>query len=213
MKNFACATALLIFAASPALAADVVMEAPPEPVATEVVTAFDWSGAYIGLQGGGSWIDGEFSVPGASENEDFNGGFVGKFIGYNFVIDNFVIGAEGDINYNWNENSYRAAGVRGDVGTDWSGSLRARVGYSFDRVLIYATGGWAATNAYIDSNAGDWDRTFHGWTIGKGIDYAVTDNVFVRAEYRYTNYGDRTFGGVKVDLDQHTATLGVAFKF
>jgi outer membrane immunogenic protein len=211
MRNLILA-GMLTALSVPALAADVV-EAAPEPVATEVVTAFDWSGAYIGLQGGGTWVNGEFSVPGTSDKENFNGGFVGKFIGYNFVIDNFVIGAEGDINYNWNENTYRAAGARGDIGTDWSGSLRARVGYSFDRVLIYATGGWAATNAYVDSNAGDWNKTFHGWTIGKGIDYAVTDNVFVRAEYRYTNYGDRTLRGVDVDLDQHSATLGVAFKF
>ena len=204
---------LLTALSFPAFAADIV-EAPPEPVATETVTAFDWSGAYIGIQGGGTWVNGEFSVPGGpSDDENFNGGFIGKFVGYNFMIDNFVIGVEGDINYNWNENSYRAAGVRGDVGTDWSGSLRARLGYSFDRVLLYATGGWAATNAYVDSNAGDWNRTFHGWTIGKGIDYAVTDSIFVRAEYRYTNYNDRTFRGVDVDLDQHTATLGVAFKF
>lgn len=197
----------------PALAADTVMEAPPEPVATEVVTAFDWSGAYIGIQAGGTWVDGKFSVPGASVHEDFNGGFIGKFIGYNYAFDNIVVGAEADINYNWNENSYRAGGTRGDVGTDWSGSLRARVGYSFDRALIYATGGWAATNGYIDTPGRDWNRTFHGWTIGAGVDYAVTDNVFVRAEYRFTDYSDRTFQGVKVDLDQHTATLGIAYKF
>ncbi|CAN7268842.1 outer membrane protein [Rhizobium sp. LjRoot254] len=206
-------TALLSALAIPAFAADMV-EAPPEPVATEVVTAFDWSGAYIGIQAGGSWLNGEFSADGDSADQDFNGGFVGKFIGYNFTFDNFVIGAEGDINYNWNDNNYRVGGVRGDVGTDWSGSLRARLGYSFDRVLIYVTGGWAMTNAHVDQTPGkNWDRNFNGWTIGKGIDYAVTDNVFVRAEYRYTDYSDRNFGGVKVDLDQHTATIGVAYKF
>lgn len=197
----------------PAFAADVVTEAPPEPVATETVTAFDWTGAYIGLQGGGVWVDGEFRVPGARESENFNGGYIGKFVGYNFMIDNFVIGAEGDINYAWNENSYRVGGVRGDVGTDWSGSLRARVGYSFDRALIYATGGWAATNGYIETPARDWNRTFHGWTLGAGVDFAMTESIFVRAEYRYTDYNDRTFQGVNVDLDQHTATLGVGFKF
>lgn len=197
----------------PALAADIVTEVAPEPVATETVTAFDWTGAYIGLQAGGTWVDGKFRVPGTSVSEDFNGGFIGKFVGYNFMIDNFVIGVEGDINYAWNENSYRVAGVRGDVGTDWSGSLRARLGYSLDRALIYATGGWAATNGYIETPARDWNRTFHGWTVGAGVDFAMTDSIFVRAEYRYTDYNDRTFGGVNVDLDQHTATLGVGFKF
>jgi outer membrane immunogenic protein len=197
----------------PALAADVVTEMPPEPVATEMVTTFDWTGAYVGLQAGGVWVDGEFKVPGARTSEDFDGGTVGKFVGYNVMFDQVMVGIEGDVSYNWNQNTYRAGGVKGRIGTDWSGSLRARAGYAFDRALIFATGGWAATNGYVKALGDREDRTFNGWTIGAGVDYAVTDSVFVRAEYRFTDYSDRNIQGVNVDLDEHRATLGVGFKF
>lgn len=197
----------------PALAADVVTEMPPEPVATEMVTTFDWTGAYIGLQAGGVWVDGEFKVPGAKASDDFNGGTVGKFVGYNFMFDQVMVGIEGEISYNWNQNTYGTGGNKAHVGTDWSGSLRARAGYAFDRALIYVTGGWAMTNFYVKELGDREDRSFNGWTIGAGVDYAVTDSVFVRAEYRFTDYSDRNIQGVYVDLDEHRATLGVGFKF
>ena len=56
-------------------------------------------------------------------------------------------------------------------------------------------------------------ETFNGWTIGAGVDYSFTDNVFGRAEYRYNDYGDKDIGGVNVDLDQHQFTVGVGVKF
>lgn len=211
MNKFSLAV-LAVFAASPAVAADLV-EPAPEPVVEEVATSYDWSGKYIGIHKGGSWLDSDFKFQGENDSENFNGFMIGAFAGYNFTFDNFVVGVEGDINYNWVDERYRAVGLRGDVGTDVAGSLRARLGYSIDRTLIYATGGWAATNGFVERGNNDKDKTFNGWTLGAGVDWAFTDNIFIRGEYRFTDYNDKTFKGLEVDLDQHQAVIGVAYKF
>lgn len=212
MNKFSLAI-LAVFAASPAVAADVVAEPAPAPVAEEVAI-FDWNGGYVGIHKGGSWVHGDFSVPGFEEKQEFNGFMIGGFAGYNYMWDNFLIGVEGDLSYNWNDRNFNVGGVRGDAGTDLQGSLRGRLGYAMDRVLLYKTFGWVATNAYVDPrNGNNEDRTFHGWTLGAGLEWAATDNIFLRGEYRYNDYDSRTIGGVKVDLDQHQALFGVAYKF
>jgi outer membrane immunogenic protein len=211
MNKFSLAV-LAVFAASPAVAADIA-EPTPEPVVEEVA-AWDWTGKYIGVHKGASWVNADFSVPGFDESEEFNGFILGGFAGYNYMWDNFLIGVEGDISYNWNDKNFNVGGVRGDAGTDWQGSLRARLGYAFDRVLVYKTFGWTATNAFVEPRGGNnEDRTFHGWTLGVGADYAATDNIFLRGEYRYSNFDNKNIGGVKVDLDQHQVLFGVAYKF
>ena len=208
-KHSLAFVALLI--ASPVAAADLV-EAPPAPVVEEI-SVYDWSGGYLGIYKGGTWVNGHFRVPGDSAHEDFNGFTLGKFVGYNFMYDSILIGVEGDITYSWNDNRYRALGEHYDVGTDWGGSLRARLGYAFDHTLVYATGGWSATRATIDGPGDNSDRTFHGWNIGAGVDWAITNDWFVRAEYRYTDFGNNNINGLKIDLDQHQALIGVAYKF
>lgn len=202
---------IALCAVSPAYAADLVEPAPVP--AEQVVTTFDWTGGYVGIHKGGSWLNGRFSADGEDASENFNGFTIGKFAGYNFSFDNIVVGVEGDITYNWNDNRYHAFGTHGDVGTNLGGSLRGRLGYAVDRTLVYATGGWAVTRGFIDTPTGDEDRNFNGWTLGAGVDWAVTDNIFVRGEYRYTDYGDQKISGIKVDLDHHQALFGVAYKF
>ena len=74
-------------------------------------------------------------------------------------------------------------------------SIRGRLGYAFDRALVYATGGVA----FLDLDGKDKtvgvngvDYSFTGWTIGAGIDYALTDNLSIGAEYRFTDFGSET---------------------
>jgi outer membrane immunogenic protein len=73
------------------------------------------------------------------------------------------------------------------------GSIRGRLGVAFDRALLYATGG--GEFAGFDTSytgIGTFDRGSHtqaGWTIGGGIEYAVTGNWSIRAEYRYADFG------------------------
>jgi len=201
------ATGVAMTASSAAFAADAVETIPEAPIAVEMPAVFSWSGPYIGVHGGYGWGDGEA----LGEDRSFDGGRFGAFAGYNWqVSDGFVAGIEGDLNYDWNEDDI-APGFSADTG--FSGGIRARAGFAFDRALLYAAGGWTATNVSIDTPVGDDDDTLHGWTIGAGLDYAFTDNMFGRAEYRYNDYGSGDVLGADVDFTQHVFQVGLGVKF
>ncbi|MHC2354722.1 opacity protein-like surface antigen [Sinorhizobium meliloti] len=121
-----------------------------------------------------------------------------------------MLGIEGDVEHNWNEQQVFGA----DFGTDWAGSVRGRLGYAFDNALIYATAGWAATRGYVEvPGLGKDEKTFNGYTVGAGLDYAFTNQVFGRVEYRYNDYGDQDLQGINVDVDQHAVKVGLGIKF
>lgn len=211
----ASAIAIVAFSNS-AYAADVVSEEPPVPEAS-LVQSFTWTGPYIGVNGGYAWTNADLSALGASTDEDFNGSLVGVRAGYNSQMDNnFVGGIEVDVDHVWNKNTYDFGFGDVDVGSDWQGSARLRVGYAIDRTLIFATGGIAFANAYVKSGALgiDESKTFTGWTVGGGIEHAFTDNWVGSLEYRYADFGSKTIGGVTdIDLNQHTVRVGLAYKF
>ena len=106
-----------------------------------------------------------------------------------------------------------------DVGSDYLASLRGRVGYAFDRALIFATGGVAFTDASAESDdfGGfnlDADDSLTGWTIGAGGEYAFTDNWIGRVEYRYYDFSNGSLDDLgDVDLGTNTLTVGVGYKF
>lgn len=202
--------------ASPAFAADPILYDPaPVPAGpTEWPAAFDWTGAYVGVQGGYAWT--RLSPAGASD-EDFDGGTAGAYAGFNFQHDNFVFGIEGDVNYSWNERSFAVPGLgTTDVGTDWDGSVRGRLGYAFDRTMVYGTGGIAFARGFVDPvGLSKETETFTGWTVGGGVEHAFTDNLIARAEYRYSDFGRKDFGlaGANFDLHQHAVRVGLGYKF
>ncbi|WP_018239685.1 outer membrane protein [Ensifer sp. BR816] len=202
-------------AAAPVYAADITEAPEPAPTTIETTPTFVWTGGYVGLQGGGGWLNSDLSVPGASASDDFNGGLFSAFAGYNYQMGDWVVGVEGDVSYNWNDKSFTVFGASTEVGTDVSGSVRGRVGYTLsEKALLYGTGGWAVTRGFVDVDGAPKEKeTFNGWTIGGGIDYAFTNSMFGRAEYRYNDFGDKDVGGINVDLDQHQFTVGVGVKF
>lgn len=209
--------ALLIFATTAAMtastaafAADAVEAIPEAPVAVEMPAVFTWAGPYAGVHGGYAWGEAD-STGFAAGSDDFDGGRFGGFVGYNWQFSNgFVAGVEGDVNYDWNENSYPTGA---EIDTGFSGSVRGRVGYAMDRALIFGAAGWTATNASVDGGGFDDDDTLHGWTVGAGLDYAFTDNVFGRVEYRYNDFGDGDLAGANFDFDQHIVNVGIGVKF
>jgi outer membrane immunogenic protein len=209
MRNtLVLAAALAAALSSAALAADAVETIPSAPVAIETAPVFSWSGPYLGIHGGYGWGDADIEGAGS---DSFDGARMGGFVGYNWQFSNgFVAGVEGDVNYDWNNNDY-GAGV--DAESGFSGSARARLGYAMDRTLIYAAGGWTATNVEVNTPVGDESDTLHGWTIGAGVDHAFTDNLFGRVEYRYNDYSKGDLGGADVDFNQHVVQVGVGVKF
>ena len=210
MKLFLLPAAILALSTAQALAADLGSDFTAPPAYPDA-PAFTWTGPYAGIQGGGGWANGEFSGLGISASENADGGILGVFAGYNHQFANrLVIGLEGDVDYNWNENEIFGA----KFGTEWAGSVRGRAGYAFDRALIYATAGWTATQGYVDiPGLGKNDEIFNGYTVGAGLDYAFTQNVFGRAEYRYNNYGEKKLQGFEVKFDQHILKAGIGVKF
>ena len=211
MKKTLMISALAVLVSTSAYAADLIT---PEPVAPEVVDMAPistWDGGYIGALGGAGWLKGDYDVGASTISRNKTGGLLGAFAGYNYQMDNnVVLGVEGDFSYNWNEANLRGA----DVGTDWTGAVRGRVGYAFDDALIYGAAGWTASRGYIDAPGADKKtKTLNGYTVGAGVDYKLTQNIFARAEYRFSDFGNEKIGGVNFDNKQHAAIFGIGYKF
>ncbi|MGX5842545.1 outer membrane protein [Mesorhizobium sp. ArgA1] len=212
LKFAPLAVALGLFALSgTAFAADVVSEEPPAPAPIAELPVASWAGPYAGISAGYGF-SGHAKVHDGGPDIKTKGFVGGVFGGYQWQQENFVYGAEADLGYN---------GVKGDSGGvnskgGFEGSLRARLGYAVTpEILLYGTGGGALKNQKI-SVPGDSDsNTMLGWTAGVGTDIKITDNVFGRVEYRYTDFGSKSFDsvGTKVKESDNRVTFGVGMKF
>jgi outer membrane immunogenic protein len=226
LKALLLASTVALVAATGAKAADAVIEQEPAPVV--VAPTFTWNGAYIGGQVGYGWGKADFSGDVFTNDSVKPDGFLGGlYAGYNFDLgNNVVLGIDGDITYNDLSKGIRVYNDDLEVGSfenklRWSGAVRARAGYAFDRFLPYIAGGVAfgdvKNSGTINGIGFSESKTLTGWTVGGGVDYAATDNLIVRLEYRYTDYGDKNidFGGlsVKNDFKTNEVRLGVAYKF
>ncbi|CDX56265.1 25 kDa outer-membrane immunogenic protein [Mesorhizobium plurifarium] len=211
LKFAPLAAALGLFAlGGTAFAADVVSEEPPAPAPVAELPVASWAGPYAGINLGYGF-GGHVKAPGVdAKTKGFIGGVFG---GYNWQQENFVYGAEADLGYNGTKGSDNGLSAK----TGIEGSLRARLGYAVTpEILLYGTGGLAAKDQKIDdSTFGVHDnKGMLGWTAGAGTDIKITDNVFGRVEYRYTDYGSKNFGDTgKVKSSDNRVTFGVGMKF
>ncbi|MCP4317632.1 MAG: porin family protein [Hyphomicrobiales bacterium] len=205
MKRAILAIATSIALSSAAFAADAVDTVPaaaPAPVAP----AYDWTGFFIGIQGGYEWRDDDlqdtgFGPPPIGTTFDFDGAVLGIHAGYNQQYGNFVLGVIGD--FEWADGSGVSgpfgpgADVFGRAEANWTGSVRARLGYTFNNWMVFATGGGAVGDFDFDYasptptfGVGDqFSDTMWGWTAGGGVAVMFNQNWSGFAEYRYTDYG------------------------
>jgi len=209
--KLAAAFGLLAFATVSAQAADMIVDQAPEPQPIDVVPSEStgWAGPYAGIYGG--YTFGETSTVGLDVDHDgFSGG---AFLGYTGQSGAIVYGLEGDLGYNGSD------GVNGGLATESGieGSLRARLGYAVnDRFLVYATAGGAAEQLEATAGGVSDKQTMLGYTVGAGVDAKLTEQVFARAEYRYTDYGSENFavgGGTSIDSSSNKIHLGLGLKF
>nr|WP_297298269.1 outer membrane protein [uncultured Methylovirgula sp.] len=190
---------------SVAIAADLPSTKGPPVYAPPPPPAFSWSGVYIGGQVGYDWgttgVDDLAPFPRLSQS----GVIGGAHIGYNYQVSQFVFGLEGDVNGASTRASNTSAGLFYGLHENEDFSIRGRIGYAFDRILVYATGGGAYGNFHTSYNDGvafdSFNNGHFGWTVGGGIEYAIDNNWSVRAEYRYTDYGRQTDSPVFSDVD------------
>ncbi|GMB80641.1 porin family protein [Shinella zoogloeoides] len=215
---FGAAGILVTAGALPAFAADMAVAEPPvETPIVETAGVYDWGGFYVGANTGYAWTHGDYTGGGLPGDHSMNGWALGAFAGYNFFNNGWVYGVEADVKHDFNNDRF-TSGDTYEYETTWGGSVRARLGYAIDRTLIYGTGGYAFTNAKVTNvTTGVNDKeTFHGWTIGAGVEHAFTDNLAGRIEYRYTDYKKSDVFGVAGSdgkIDSHSLMLGVSMKF
>lgn len=145
---------------------------------------------------------------------DAEGFLGGVHAGYNLQSGNLVLGIEGDAEFSDMDGDTdvlaqeeESTFAKQEKEYDWLASLRLRAGYAMDRALIYATGGLAVGDVDMSFKLleGEFDEseteTAFGITVGGGLEFALTDNLTLRAEYRYTDLEDTSFSGGGVDFD------------
>src|SRR5262249_29994939 len=155
---------------------------PLDPVpAVEVsraVPTHNWTGIYLGLNGGyafggSSWTD---SVTATSSGNFGTSGFVfGGTLGGDYQIGSLLFGIEGD--QDWSNTSGFGTFTSSPLctggcltGTTWLGTLRGRLGYAFNRVLVYGTAGGAWGDVRANYSNGAISGSIEpGWTAGAGV--------------------------------------------
>jgi outer membrane immunogenic protein len=234
MKNIsvACKVAGLAIAgivSCQAVAADL----PPRPDYAPIVKAsvapfFSWTGCYVGAQGGFAWSNTGYDLdipptPNTGFNFQLIGGVAGGHAGCNYQFSNFVVGIEGDLEGTGLRGRDFGLGVTIDeIKGKWDASVRGRVGYAVDRLLVYGTGGaaWLDVNysrPNLDSQA--ISKLLNGWTAGLGLEYGFTRNWTFRVEYRYARFGSQAFpfttGSERTLRETEVSTIrgGATYKF
>ena len=225
MKGFAslaAAAAVLTAFSAQTFAADLPQPADPVPsypVTPDTMSGFDWTGPYVGASLGWGW--GNFttrSTPTGKFENDANGILGGLYGGYNFMFTpNILTGVEGTFDFTNLDDSSTVGGVNVKTGSDWNSTIRGRLGYAFDNFLIYGTGGLALADLDVKAGGAKDSTVALGWTLGAGVESAVSKNVTVRLDYAYENFGQEKFnlGGTtyKTDLDNNVVRAGIAYKF
>jgi outer membrane immunogenic protein len=230
------ALALVASAALTQLASAADLPAKAYTKAPVMVTGYDWTGFYVGLNAGGTWAQDRLSsVPAdagttafwaacfaagtcprdyGSGSNNGNGEFGGQ-AGYNWQMQNFLFGVETDIQ--WTRASSDASVALANTGTGfvpfngqassqlrWFGTTRVRLGVLANPSwLVYATGGLAygsvnrswtanfpATGQLVSGSA---SQSAAGWTLGAGLEWMLTPNWILGAEYLYIKFNSNTF--------------------
>ena len=195
MKRFCLTLIGLVALTGAAAAADL---ARPEPVpyypkAPVFVPPYNWTGFYIGINGGGAFGSSSWDSAGS---RNISGGLIGSTLGYNYQFGQAVVGVEGDLDWadiSGNSNSACPAGCK--TSDTWLSTVRGRLGYAADRFMPYVTGGVAfgdvrgSTPGFAQTGA---DRT--GWTIGGGLEAALVGNWTAKVEYLYVDLGSFNCG-------------------
>jgi outer membrane immunogenic protein len=215
--------ALALLAASvSAQAADI-----PPPVykgARPVVAFYNWTGFYLGVNGGYGWGTSDWSALPAANNKP-HGFLAGGTIGYNYQVGSIVWGLEGD--FDWSNVKDSSACVTAAIicttENTWLATFRGRIGYAFDRWMPYFTGGGAYGNVKASITAPgiggltSASSTQLGWTVGAGVEYAFLANWSAKIEYLYVDLGSFDTGPApivnNVSFKENIVRAGLNYRF
>jgi outer membrane immunogenic protein len=230
MKRFLIAGALALAAVGQAAAADLPQPAPPPPPQAPVAyiptvaPVYNWGGIYWGVNGGYGFGKTEWTLPaiGATTGNFSTSGYVvGGTLGFNYQMDAFVLGLEGDLDATGINGSSSSCTPACETKNTWLSTVRFRAGYAADRVLFYATGGGAFGNIEAGASGNFVSTTKAGWTAGAGIEAAFADNWTARVEYLFVDLQNGSFNAgtpvlatpTTVSFDGSLIRLGIDYKF
>ena len=239
MKKILLVTAATVMSMGIASAADLSArmpyKAPPPPV---VAPVFSWTGCYIGGYVGGAWgqddattypVGATYSYAYKLDSSFIGGGTLG--CNWQPVGSPFVLGLEGEIGYmNLSGSAYDpffATEVSTTKVGDWYAMVTGRLGYSWDRAMIYVKGGVAFVDVEQSiaglGYAASTSNTEATWTVGGGIEWAFDMNWSIKAEYMYIGLDQSTTNSVvgapgsglwNQDFSGiHTAKVGLNYRF
>ncbi len=213
---------------------------PPNPGPS--AGPWNWDGLYIGFNSGGG--AGQVSQSDSVYDRgryDVGGNVIGGTLGYNWQRERIVYGLEGDFDYasikggtSGNADALAACGIFSPVGDcsaklRWLGTARGRIGFTWDRLLPYVTGGLAVGS--LKSSEGDLQSpltgsgtaTRIGWTVGAGIEAKIDNRWSAKLDYLYVDFGSRDdftepfFGGTtvteSVKFSTHILRGGLNYRF
>jgi outer membrane immunogenic protein len=245
MKSIMVAAVCLASVAS-ASAADLTAR-PYAKAPAMTAVAYNWTGWYVGVNGGGAWGHGTGNFVSTNDlgffgpalrsgylpqslNARHSGGFGGAQMGYNWQMNNWLIGLEADIQGSdiGSSSTINFAGIPGVAvpgiteGRDhinWFGTVRGRMGFVVDQVLFYGTGGLAygGVNSSVSNLnlvaaapfnliSGSVSDTRVGWAAGAGIEWAFAPNWTVKAEYLHIDLGSTDVAMSTAPAPASTAT-------
>ena len=244
MKKFLLAIAAVLSFTATTEAADLAVKPMYTKAVMSPVSAYNWSGFYVGAHIGGGWSDKDWCRNGVGNNGcalpipgqnfasvDPSGWLGGIQGGYNWQFNRFVVGIEGDLSIAGLKGSALLRTTRfAHTDIDWMGTLAARVGYAFDRTLVYGKVGvgFVGEDHWIVNTVGvvgtTTSSTRAGWLVGLGVEHALYNNWSVKLEYNYMDFGSKTLaiantngGGatplVTIDQNVHVVKLGVNYHF
>jgi outer membrane immunogenic protein len=184
-KTIIAAAALAALAstalATSAAAADLPYRQPY--TVNQPLNAYSWAGPYLGANLGYAWG----SVENSATKPD--GVFGGAQAGYNWQNGQFVFGLEGDIQASAADDTF----APWKFSNPWFGTVRGRLGYAFNNVLVYGTGGLAFGELRAETFGLSESHTNAGWTLGVGAEFGIYQNWTAKVEYLYVDLSSSNF--------------------
>jgi outer membrane immunogenic protein len=202
MKRLFLAAAVVSAVSGAAIAAD--LPRGPSPYYAPA-SYYSWSGWYAGLNLGYQWGD-------ITNNPTSPSGLLGGAqVGFNWQNGGFVLGVETDLQLSGADDTF----APWKFSNPWFGTLRGRLGYAMNNILIYGTGGFAYGDVTGNFGGLDETHTLTGWTIGAGMEVGFTPRWSAKAEYLYMDLGDRgyTVTGVNNGFETNILRFGVNYHF
>jgi len=217
-----------------------VPPAPAYPVKSAPVTApvYDWTGFYVGINGGASWgrVPWLSDPDGVADTATTSSGLIGGTIGYNARnLGRFVVGEEFDFDWRRINAAIPAPFTCSAAGTlpttncefksDWLATARLRFGYAVDRFLPYVTAGASigdVTQGIAGEALGSAKSVSFNWTAGAGLEFVVSGPLTAKLEYLHVNHtntacnaecgGVQSGGLVHMGLNENIFRMGLNYR-